>query len=68
VTLDNKDSKKDEESGQSDRPSTSKSNDKKRKSNDSVANVERPRHNKTKYRPRPGEFDWFLNRICILHP
>jgi hypothetical protein len=32
-----------------------------------VNNVERPRSNK-EYRPRPSEFDGFLNRICIFHP
>jgi hypothetical protein len=29
--------------------------------------VEWPRHNK-EYRPRLGEFDGFLDRICIFHP
>jgi hypothetical protein len=55
VTLDNKDSNrdanKDKEPGQSDRPSTSKSNDKKRKTERSVANVEQLCHNKTVYHP-----------------
>jgi hypothetical protein len=72
ATIDNRDSirdsKKDKEPGQSDRPSTSKSNDKKRKSDCSMANVERLRHNKTEYRPWPGEFEGFLDRICIFQP
>jgi hypothetical protein len=29
--------------------------------------VEQPRCNK-EYRPRPGEFEGFLDRICIFHP
>jgi hypothetical protein len=29
--------------------------------------LERPWHNK-EYRPRPGEFEDFLDRICIFHP
>jgi hypothetical protein len=69
ATLDNRDtnidSKMDKELSQSDRPSSSKSNDKKRKSGHSVANIERPCHNKTEYRPRLGEFEGFLDRICI---
>jgi hypothetical protein len=63
----NRDSRKDKELGQSDRPSSSKGNDKKRKSDRSVANVEQPRHTK-EYQPRLGEFEGFLDRICIFHP
>jgi hypothetical protein len=29
--------------------------------------MERPRRNK-EYRPRPGEFEGILDRICIFHP
>jgi hypothetical protein len=43
MTLDNRDTKKDKELSQSDWPDTSKNNDKKRKPNRSVANVEQPR-------------------------
>jgi hypothetical protein len=39
----NRDSRKDKESGQSDQPSSSKGNNKKRKLDYSVANIERPR-------------------------
>jgi hypothetical protein len=71
VTLDNRDTnrdpKKDKEQGQSDQPNTSKNNDRKRKSNLSVANVDGPRRNK-EYWPWPGEFEGFLDRICIFHP
>jgi hypothetical protein len=51
ATIDNRDSKKDKESGPSDRPNTSKSNNKKRKLGRSMANVERPCRNEIKYRP-----------------
>jgi hypothetical protein len=68
VTIDNRDSKKDRESSPSDQPSTSKSKDKKRKLSRSMANVERPRRNKIEYRPRLGEFEGFMHRICIFHP
>jgi hypothetical protein len=72
VTLDNRDTNRDsntdKELSHSNRPSSSKSNDKKRKSGHSVANIERPCHNKTKYWPRSGEFEGFLDRICIFHP
>jgi hypothetical protein len=67
VTLDTRDQKKDKELGHLEQPNTSKSHDKKRKADRSLANVERPRRNK-EYRPRPGEFEGFLDRIYILTP
>jgi hypothetical protein len=67
ATIDTKDQKKDKESGHSDQSDTSKSRDKKRKANHSMANVERPHHNK-EYQPRPEEFESFLYRIYIFHP
>jgi hypothetical protein len=67
VTLDTRDIKKDNELGHSDQPSSSKSNDKKRKSDRSVANVERSRRNK-EYQSQLGEFEGFLDQICIFHP
>jgi hypothetical protein len=66
-TLDIREQKKDNELGHSDQPSTSKSHDKKRKVDLFVANVERSRRNK-EYRPRPNEFEGFLDRIYIFHP
>jgi hypothetical protein len=68
ATLDNKDVKKDEEPSQLDRPSPSKNNDKKRKHNRSVANVERLWCNRTEYWLRLGEIKDFLDGICIFHP
>jgi hypothetical protein len=56
-----------EESGHMEQPSSSKGHDKKRKVDHSVNVVERPRHNK-QYRPRLGEFEGFLDHICIFHP
>jgi hypothetical protein len=50
-----------------DQPSSSKAHDKNRKADHSVNIVEQPRCNK-EYRPRPGEFEGFLDRICIFHP
>jgi hypothetical protein len=67
ATLNTTDQKKDKELGHSDQPSTSKSSDKKRKADRSVANVEWPHRNK-EYRPRSGEFEGFLDRICIFYP
>jgi hypothetical protein len=32
-----------------------------------MTNIERPHHNK-EYRPRLGEFEGFLDWICIFHP
>jgi hypothetical protein len=64
-TLDTRDQKKDKELGHSDQPNTSKNNDKKRKADRSVANMERPHRNK-EYRPRLGEFESFLDWICIF--
>jgi hypothetical protein len=55
------------ELGHTDQPSSSKSQDKNRKVDHSVNNVEPPCHNK-EYQPRPGEFEGFLDRICIFHP
>jgi hypothetical protein len=66
VSLDNRYPKKDKKSSQSDRPDTSTNNDKKRKHELSVANVEQPHHNRTKYQPQPSEFEGFLDRICIF--
>jgi hypothetical protein len=67
VTPDTRDQKKDKELGHSDQPSTSKNNDKKRKEDHSMANVEWLHRNK-EYRPHPEEFESFLDQICILHP
>jgi hypothetical protein len=67
VTLDNREPKKDKELGHLDQPNTSKSNNRKRKSDHSVANIERSRHNK-EYWPPLGEFEWFLDKINIFHP
>jgi hypothetical protein len=67
ATLDTREQKKDKESGPSDQPGSSKSHDKKRKTDRSVNNVERPCRNK-EYRPIPGEFEGFLNQIYIFHP
>jgi hypothetical protein len=66
ATLDTRDLKKDKELGHSDQPSTSKSHDKKRKLDRSMANVERLHRNK-EYQLRPGEIKGFLDRICIFH-
>jgi hypothetical protein len=67
ATIDTRDQKKDKESVHSDQPSTSKNNDKKRKLDCSMVNIERPHHNK-EYRPRPGEFESFLDQIYIFDP
>jgi hypothetical protein len=64
VTLDSREQK---ESGHTDQPSSSNGHDKKRKPDRSVNVVEWPRHHK-EYRPRPGQFKGFLDRICIFHP
>jgi hypothetical protein len=64
ATFNSKDQK---ESGHIDQSSSSKGRDKKRKLNHSINTIERPRRHK-EYRPRPGEFEGFLNRICIFHP
>jgi hypothetical protein len=67
ATLDNRDAME-KELSQSDWPDTSKNNDKKRKSDCSVKNIEWPHGNKTKYWPWPGVFEGFLYRICIFTP
>jgi hypothetical protein len=67
-TLDNRDTKKDKELSQSDQPDTSKNNYKKRILDRSMTNVEPPHCNRTKYQPRLGEFEGFLDRIYIFHP
>jgi hypothetical protein len=67
VTLDTREQKKEKDTGHADQPSSSKCHDKKRKVDRSVNVVERPQCNK-EYRPRPGEFEGFLDRICIFHP
>jgi hypothetical protein len=67
VTLNTREQKKEKESGHTDQPSSSKGHDKKRKADHSVNAVERPQHNK-EYKPRPGEFEGFLDHICIFHP
>jgi hypothetical protein len=64
-TLDNREQKK--ESGHTDQPSSSKGHDKKRKPDRSINVVEWP-HRHKEYRPKPGEFEGFLDRICIFHP
>jgi hypothetical protein len=53
--------------GRSDQTNTSKSSDKKRKSDNSITNVEWLRRYK-EYRPRLEEFEGFLDMICIFQP
>jgi hypothetical protein len=67
ATLDTREQKKEKESGYTDHPSSSKGHNKKRKVDRSINVVERPWHNK-EYRPKPGEFEGFLDHICIFHP
>jgi hypothetical protein len=67
ATLDIREQKKEKESGHTDQPSSYKGHDKKRKTDHSINMVEWPQWNK-EYRPRPGEFEGFLDRICIFHP
>jgi hypothetical protein len=67
VTLDTREQKKEKELGHTDQPSSYKGHDKKRKVDHSVNAMEQPWCNK-EYRPRPGEFESFLYRICIFHP
>jgi hypothetical protein len=67
VTLDTREQKKEKESGHSDQPGSLKCHDKKRKADRSVNNVKRSQRNK-EYRHRSGEFEGFLDRICIFHP
>jgi hypothetical protein len=64
VTLNTREQK---ELGHTDQPSSSKGHDKKRKADHPVNAMEQPRRHK-EYRPRPGEFESFLDRICIFHP
>jgi hypothetical protein len=61
------DAREQKESGHPNQPSSSKGHDKKRKLDHSINVVEQPRHHK-EYRPRPGEFEGFLDHICIYHP
>ena len=70
ATLGARDLKKDKKSSHQELGS-SKSQDKKRKLERMVANVEssdRPRRFKPEYRPKPGEFNAFLDGKCIFHP
>jgi hypothetical protein len=65
ATLETGESKKDKKLSHSDRPGTSKSNDKRRNSDRSMDNVEWSRHNRTEY--QPSEYEGFLDGICIFH-
>jgi hypothetical protein len=67
ATIDTRGQKKEKESGHADQPSSFKGHDRKRKIDHSINNVELPQHYK-EYRPRSGEFDDFLDRICIFKP
>jgi hypothetical protein len=67
ATLDTREQNKDKELGPSDQSSSSKSHDKKRKEDHSMNNVEWPHRNK-EYQLRSGEFEGFLDHICIFHP
>jgi hypothetical protein len=64
ATLDTREQK---ELAHLDQPSSSKGHDKKRKPDHSVNAVEQPCHHK-EYRPRSGEFEGFLDSICVFHP
>jgi hypothetical protein len=61
------DTRKQKESSHLDQPSSSKGHDKKRKPDRSVNAIEQPRCHK-EHQPRSGEFEGFLDRICIFHP
>jgi hypothetical protein len=65
ATIYTKEQKRDKESGHSDQLDTSKSQDKRRKMDCSVVNIERPHCNK-EYQPRLGEFEGFLDQIYIF--
>jgi hypothetical protein len=65
ATLDTREQKKEKDSSHADQPSSSKGDDKKRKVDCSINAVQRSWCNK-EYRPRPGEFEGFLDRICIF--
>jgi hypothetical protein len=65
-TFETRERKKDKKPSHSDQPGTSTSNDKKRKPDCSVANVEWSRHNRTEYRPQLDECKGFLDGICIF--
>jgi hypothetical protein len=67
ATLNTREQKKEKDLDHVDQPSSSKGRDKNMKVNRSVNAVERSWHHK-EYRPRPGEFEGFLDRICIFHP
>jgi exonuclease III len=67
VTINTREQKKDKESGHSNQPSSSKGHDKKSRADRSMNNIERSCCNK-EYRPRTGEFEGFLDQICIFHP
>jgi hypothetical protein len=64
ATLNSREHKK--ESGHTDKPSSSKGHDKKRKLDRSINAGERPCRHK-EYWLRPGEFEGFLDHICIFH-
>jgi hypothetical protein len=66
ATLNTREQKK-EESNHMDQPGSSKGHNKKRKVGCFVNAVEQPRCNK-EHRPRPGEFEGFLDCIYIFHP
>jgi hypothetical protein len=68
ATLDTRESKKNKKMSHTDWLGTSKFKDKKRKHNRSVANVEWPLQNQIKYLPWLGEYEGFLDGICIFHP
>jgi hypothetical protein len=65
--LNTREQKKEKESGHMDQPSSSKDQDKKKKADPSINMVERPRRNE-EYQPRLGDFEGFLDRICIFQP
>jgi hypothetical protein len=67
ATLYTREQKKENELGHTDQPSSSKGHNKKRKADHSFNVVEQPWCNK-EYRPRPGEFEGFLDCIIIFHP
>jgi hypothetical protein len=67
VILDNSEAKLDKKPCHPDQPRTSKANDKKRKNDCSITNVEWPRYNRTEYWPILDGYKSFLDGIYILH-
>ena len=68
VVSETQESKRDKKTSHHDRSESSRSQEKKKKADREVANIERPRSPKPTHRVKPNKCAEFLECKCVIHP